>query len=247
MELLLWILAAVFTVSIISLVGILSLSFKKNFLDKILFYLVSFAAGSMLGVAFLDLLPESGEVISNPFVFVIVGFLMFFAIERFIFWHHHHRHGKEGYKVHTYTYMNLIGDGIHNFLDGVIISASFLASIPLGIATTLAIILHEIPQEISDFSVLIYGGMSKGKALFFNFLTALTAVLGALIAFKFSSLIENSVPYLLAVAAGGFIYIASVDLLPELSKETEFKKSVAQFALFVLGIVAIGAVVSLFE
>ncbi len=247
MALLVWILGAVILTSFVSLIGILSLSLKKGLMDSILFYLVSFAAGSMLGAAFLDLLPEAQEAIGNPFAFVIAGFLLFLIIERFIFWHHHHRHGKKGHKVHSYTYMNLIGDGVHNFIDGAIISASFLTSIPLGIAATVAIILHEIPQEISDFSILIYGGFSKSKALFFNFLTALTSVLGAVIAFYFSAVAENFVPYLLAAAAGGFIYIASVDLIPEMSKETEIRKSVVQLVLFCSGILVIGGIVFFFS
>ena len=156
-------------------------------------------------------------------------------MERVLHWNHCHNHGD--CEVHTFSYMSLIGDGIHNFIDGLIIAASFIVSIPLGFLTSLAVIAHEIPQEISDFSILIYGGFSKKKALFFNFLSALTAVLGVLVGFVLSSSVENFVMYLLPIAAGGFIYIGASDLVPELHKEKDLKKSILSFGFFILGIV----------
>ena len=133
--------------------------------------------------------------------------------------------------------MNLIGDGIHNFIDGLIIAASFVINFPLGIATTIAVIAHEIPQELGDFGVLVYGGFTKLKALFFNFLTALTAILGAVIGFFLAGSVEGFVPFLIPFAAGGFIYIAASDLVPELHKEADLKKSILSFIFFLLGII----------
>ncbi len=236
MYLLILILIAVFIVSLMSLTGILFISLKKKILDKILLILVAFASGALLGGAFLHLLPEAYEECACQLVFVMVlfGILFFFLMEKLLYWRHCHE-GK--CDVHAFTYLNLIGDGFHNFIDGLIIAAGFLASIPLGITTTLAILFHEIPQEIGDFGVLIYGGFSKKKALLFNFLSALIAVLGAIVGYFLSSLIQNITPYLLAFAAGGFIYIASSDLIPELHKTKEIRRSMVQFVFLFIGIV----------
>ena len=245
MIVLLQILIAVFIVSLISLVGIF-LFLKEKVIKKYLFYLVSFAAGSMLGAAFLDLLPE---VFKDGFkeatsLFILLGIMSFFILEKFLHWHHHHT-GKE--EVHVFNYLNTIGDGLHNFLDGAIIAVSFLSSTKLGIVVTIAVVAHEIPQEIGDFAILIYGGWSKLKASIINFLTALTAVLGALFAYFYSGFIENSSLYLTSFAIGGFIYIAGTDLIPEIHKETEIKKSGIQFALMIAGILVIFAVSKIFE
>src|SRR3989338_4354942 len=219
------ILASVLIVSLVSILGIL-IFLKQKTLNKILFYLVSFAAGTLLGAAFLDLLPE---VIEEGFgqsipIFILLGILAFFILEKFLYWHHHHT-DHEHEEVHAFTYLNMIGDGLHNFLDGVVIAASFMTDTSLGIVTTIAIIAHEIPQEIADFSILIYGGFSKMKALVYNFLTALTAMMGAVLTYFFSSAIEGSHSYVAAFAIGGFVYIAGTDLIPEIQKEKDAKKS----------------------
>ena len=235
MEELLWILGSVIVVSLISLVGVVTLSLTDNVLKKLLFLLVAFSAGAMLGGAFIHLLPEALEKSSSLFVFlfVLVGFSLFFILEKLLFWRHCHE-GK--CHIHTFTYMNLMGDAVHNFIDGMIIAATYLVSIPLGIITTVAIIAHEIPQEISDFGVLVYGGFKKTKALFANFMVALTAVLGAIFGYLLSSSIEGSNSFLIPFAAGGFIYIAASDLVPELHKEKDIKKSYVSFIVFLLGI-----------
>lgn len=239
------ILIAVLIVSLISILGIF-IFLKQKILNKILFFMVSFAAGALLGAAFLDLLPEALEsrFNENTPILILVGILSFFVLEKFLHWHHHHTGKKE---VHAFTYLNIIGDGIHNFLDGVIIAISFLNNTSLGIVATIAIIAHEIPQEISDFAVLLYGGFSKTKALVYNFLTALTALIGALLAYFYSTLIQNSSAYLTAFAVGGFIYIASTDLIPEIHKEKDLKKSFLQFALLVLGILLIWIIGNVFN
>ena len=231
------ILLFVVIVSLLSLIGIFSLLLKENVLEKTTYILVAFAAGSLLGVAFLDLIPEVVESnIEGIFLYVLFGIILFYLLERVIFWRHCH---KGICDVHVFTHLNIIGDAVHNFIDGAIIAAGFLVSVPLGITTSIAVIFHEIPQEIGDFAVLIYGGFSKAKALFFNFLSSLTAFAGAILTFYFASKIEIAIPYLLAFAAGGFIYIASSDLIPELHKEKDFKRSFIQLIVFFIGILTI--------
>jgi len=240
------ILAASFAVSLISLIGVFTLGMREKLLHSLLFYFVSFAAGAMLAAAFLDLLPEGIALagVENFARYALFGLLVFFMIEKFIHWHHHHKHHHKGEHTEApFTYLNLIGDAVHNFIDGTVITASFLTSTELGIVSTIAIIAHEIPQELGDYSLLIYGGFSKQKALFYNFLTALTSILGALTAFYFSSLVPNLSTLLIPFAAGGFIYIASADLVPELHKERDVSKSILQFMCFAAGIVLIAAVI----
>ncbi len=240
---LIYVVSAIILVSLISLVGALAIAFNKKTLRKMLPMLVSFAVGILLGVSFLDLLPESMEYgIKSVAIFPLFGFMFFLVLEKFVFWHHRH----EEKEVHSFTYMNLIGDGLHNFIDGAVIAASFLHSMPLGIATTTAIIFHEIPQEIGDFGILIYGGFSRMKALMFNFLSALTAVLGGIAGFLFLSSFSNLLPFLLAFTAGTFIYIAGVDLLPELRKEKGTKTVLAQLTSILTGILIIWLVISAF-
>ena len=161
-----------------------------------------------------------------------------FILEKFVHWHHCHTQNHKHHKVEPFAIMNLIGDGVHNFIDGLIIGASYLISIQVGIATTIAVALHEIPQEISDFGVLMHGGFSRSKALFFNFISALTAVFGVIIALTASVYITGIENMLIPIAAGQFIYIAAADLIPELHKETNTTKSLLQLLFFVLGIYA---------
>ncbi|MFH1773457.1 MAG: ZIP family metal transporter [Methanobacteriota archaeon] len=246
MHILIAILASVFIVSIISLIGIFSLMLREGLLKRILFILIAFAAGALLGAAFLDLIPEAMEESkgANVFGYVLFGILSFFVLERFIFWRHCHD-GK--CDVHTFSYLNLVGDGVHNFIDGMVIAAAFLTNVPLGVVTTIAIIFHEIPQEIGDFGILVYGGFSRFRALFYNFLSSLTAFIGAISTYFFSSYIESSLTFLLALAAGGFIYIATADLMPELQKEVDFEKSVVQLFSLIAGIVLLWALILFFE
>jgi zinc and cadmium transporter len=230
-----------FIISLISFIGIFALALKEKFLEKIVLFLVSLSAGALMGGAFLHLLPESVELREglDVFLFVLVGFVLFFLIEKILHWRHCHKGECE---IHTFTYMNLIGDSIHNFIDGLIMATSFVVSIPLGMTTTMAIALHEIPQEIGDFGVLIYGGFSKRKALVLNFLVALTAVLGGLIGFFISNMVEDVKIFILPFAAGGFLYIAASDLIPEIRKEISLKKSMICFGIFILGIFIMYAV-----
>ncbi len=232
---LLWIIGATVIVSLISVVGVFTLSVKEKVLNKFLVVMVALAAGALLGGAFLHLVPEAIEemAVINVFLWLLGGFCVFFVLEK-ILWHHCHKTGK--CDVHEFTYINLIGDGVHNFIDGLLIAAAFMINIPLGLVTTLAIIFHEVPQEIGDFGVLVYGGFSRKKALKFNFLSALTAILGALVGFALGGLVEGFVVALLPITAGGFAYIACSDLIPELHKEPDTKKSILSFIFFLVGI-----------
>jgi len=237
---LLYIFGSVFIVSLMSLIGVFTIGLNREFLSKIVLYLVSFSAGSLFGGAFLHLLPEAvkefgfGTEIS---LYLLSGIAVFFIIEKTIHWHHCHNFPAGKCELKSFGYMNLIGDGIHNFIDGMIIAGSFIASTSLGIATTLAVIFHEIPQEIGDFGVLIHSGFTRKKALTMNFLSALTALLGAIAVVLVSSLTENILVFLLPFAAGNFIYIAGSDLIPELHKEYELKKSIGLLLSFVAGII----------
>lgn len=236
MEILSYILASTFLISLGALVGIFTLAVREEKLSQILLFLVSLSAGAMMGGAFFHLLPEASEKIPGNFLYAIVlfSFIFFFLIEKLFHWRHCH---KGECNVHTFGYMNLFGDSIHNFIDGLVISAAFLVDIKLGIITTLAMALHEIPQEIGDFGVLLYAGFEKKKALIANYLVALTVVLGGLVGYFLSFRINNFIPYLLPFAAGGFIYIAASDLMPEIRKETSLQKSLISFGIFLLGIV----------
>lgn len=232
-------LLSVLLVSLISLVGIVTLPIKEKKLKDILIYLVSFSAGAFLGDVFIHLLPEAvkesgfGVDIS---LYVLSGLVMSFLIEKGIHWKHSHIPYANRSK-HTLSLMTLIGDSVHNFIDGLIMGASYLVGIPVGVATTIAVVFHEIPQEIGNFGVLLHSGFSKEKALFFNFITALTAFLGLLVALTLGIFVKGANSFLIPFAAGNFIYIAGSDLIPELHKEVLFKKSVLQFLFLILGIV----------
>ena len=231
-------LISVFLTSLLSFVGVLFLVIRKKQLEQLIFFLVSFAAGGLLGDAFLHLLPEAVEELGfglEVSLAVLIGLLLFFALEKFIAWRHCHVPTSKSHP-HPLALMNLVGDGLHNFTDGVIIAASYLTSFPLGLATTLAVIFHEIPQEIGDFGVLVHGGFTKRKALLFNFLSALMAILGASLTLFLSNKLMISIELLIPFTAGGFIYIAGSDLIPELHKETDLAKSGLQLLGLLLGI-----------
>lgn len=232
-------LGSVLLVSLISLVGLFTFLMKERTLEKVLLFLVSFSAGALFGDAFIHLLPEAVEAQGfsmSVSIGLLGGIIMFFILEKFIHWRHCHIPTSE-HHPHPVALMNLIGDGVHNFIDGLVIGASYMASIPVGIATTLAVVLHEIPQEIGDFGVLLHAGYSKKKALFFNFMSALVSVLGVAVVLAFGTKGADLSTYLVPFAAGGFIYIAGSDLIPELHKETNPAKSAVQLIAFIAGIV----------
>ncbi|MEM2904483.1 MAG: ZIP family metal transporter [Candidatus Bathyarchaeia archaeon] len=241
-----WALGSTVLVSLVSLVGAATFMFEGRVLNRALLVLVGFSAGAMMGAAFLDLLPEALEHSGSMgiFSYVVLGFVLFFLMEKFLYWRHCHE-GERG--VRTFTYMNLIGDGVHNFIDGLAIAASFTASLALGAATTFAVIAHEVPQELGDFGVLVYGGLGRTRALLFNLLSALTAVVGALTGYLLFPYVEDLSVLLLPLAAGGFIYVSGSDLIPELRREADEKKSALSFAFFLLGILFMQSMRLLFE
>lgn len=238
-------LASVFIVSAISLVGVITLSINQKRLHKILLYLVSFSAGALLGDVFIHMIPQIVEekafTLQTSFI-ILGGIVLFFTIEKIVHWQHCHMPQTKQH-IHPFAVVNLIGDGVHNFLDGLIIGASYLVSLPLGFATTIAVIFHEIPQEIGDFGVLIHGGFSKKKALLFNFLSALTAVLGGIIALWAVNFVPAVVKATIPIAIGGFIYIAGADLIPELHKDFETKKAIFELIAMIAGILVMAALI----
>lgn len=244
MPILFYIIIAALIVSLISLVGVFFLLKNSSWADKISHNFVGFAAGTMLAAAILDILPEALENAAVPkdiLIFFLCGIVLFFLLERFIIWFHHH---DSEHNAHPSTVLVLVGDGVHNFIDGLAIAAAFLTNPAVGLVTTIAIAAHEIPQEIADLSVLLHGGMKKSRALLFNFLSALTAVAGGIIGFFFLESLQSYIPYVLAFTAGMFIYIACSDLIPELHKDSQ-KRGWKEVVPFVSGIVILGLIIRL--
>lgn len=232
-------LLSVLAVSAVSLAGVFTLSLKEVFLKKYLFILISLAAGALLGDAFIHLIPEALEDSSNAALtstLIIIGILVFFILEKFFHWHHHGEDADQPHAIRPIGKLILVSDGVHNITDGLVIGASFLVSIPVGIATTLAVILHEIPQEIGDFAVLLHAGYTRAKALWLNFLSGLTALIGAAVALVLGSFGDFSNTWMLSMVAGGFIYIAVADLIPEIHKTKELKHSLLQIITVIAGI-----------
>ena len=239
-------LASVVLVSLISLIGVIALSLRAEMLCKTLFLLVGLATGALFGDALIHLIPEaleSGAGETRTALLIMSGILFFFILEKVFLWRHSHleqAESRESMSAHDHSPkplapLVLVADFIHNLLDGVIIGASFLVSIPVGVSTTLAVILHEIPQEIGDFGLLIHAGWSKGKALLWNFLSALSAVIGAVIALSVGTSGEGFIPAASALTAGAFIYIAGSDLVPEMHKTASPARSAAQVASILAG------------
>jgi len=218
---------------------------------------ISFAIGALLAVAFWGLIPEAFAQI-KPEQFqalsgtILAGVLGFFVLEKLLIWRHCHSgdceaHGDEDDHGHSHSHgmaksagaLIILGDGIHNFVDGVLIAAAFLTDVHLGIVTSLAVAAHEIPQEVGDFAILLHSGYSKSKALFYNMLASLTTVLGGVLAYFGLEDLHDSLPYFLALAASSFIYIAVADLIPSLHKKTDMKTSLQQIALIAMGVLLI--------
>ena len=226
-------------VSLLSFSGILLLAMRARQLKQMVFILVSFAVGALFGNTFFMLIPESFALIDNTQMIgllIISGLVVMFTLEKFIHWHHCHNVSHE-HDAAPLGYISLITDSLHNFTDGVLIAAAWMASPEVGIATTLAVVLHEIPQEISDFGVLLHAGFSKRKALFLNFIAACAAILGAIVTILLGKFSEELVVFILPFAAGGFIYLAGSDLIPELHRESEVRKSLIQLGAILAGLV----------
>lgn len=235
-----WINALVssFIVSVVSFSGALFLSLNKKLLQKLVFVLVSFAVGALFGNVFFILVPESFHEIKNEQtigLLVLTGLLLMFIIEKFIHWNH--THDLQQIKaVSALGPVSLVTDALHNFTDGILIAASWMISPEAGIATTIAVLLHEIPQEISDFGILIHAGYSRKKALLYNFFAACAAIFGALLTLIAGKYLAGISIYIMPIAAGGFIYLAGSDLIPELHREKSKRKSLLQFVAILAGL-----------
>lgn len=224
--------------SIVSFSGAALVIFKEEKVRRAAHFIVSFAVGALLGVSFLELLPEAIEMSSVGAIlpWTLVGIILFFILEKFLFWYHCH---DGNCPAHPYTYLILWGDFIHNFIDGIILALAFLADIKLGVLTTIAVIVHELPQEIGDFGTLVHGGFSRRRALKYNFLVSLSTIVGASLTYAFGGFLEPFLPFALALVAGNFIYIASSDLIPELHESTKFSHSVAQIFFIAAGVLLV--------
>jgi len=236
-----WIIGTTFVISLIAFVGALTLFLKEKLLNRILLALVAFSAGALIGGAFLHLMPEAiigvdvnEASVLNVFLYLLLGFCIFFVLEQLIRWHHHHATTHP--KIMPFSYLILIGDGIHNFIDGLVIAASFMVNLHVGMVTTLAIALHEIPQEIGDFGILVYGGFERVKALILNYISAINVIFGGIAGYLLYGWIGESIVLLLPFAAGNFIYIATTDLIPEIRYKESLKKSLVRFCVFLTGI-----------
>ena len=230
-----WAIGSVTVVSLVSLLGITLLFLDEKRLGSLLFVLVSLAVGAMFGDAFIHLLPQSFEQpqsATTTSLYVLGGILLFFLLEKFLLWRHEHQPGH----VHPVGYMNLAADGLHNLFDGVLIGTSYLVNLKVGLATTLAVLLHEIPQEIGDFGILLHAGFSRQAAVWLNGLSALLAVAGAAVALVAGAYLQQLPAVILPMSAGAFIYIAGSDLVPELHREREPLRSLAQLMVIGLGI-----------
>ncbi len=233
---LLWIIVFSLLGSVISVCGAALLLFFPDKIRKTLVpCLISYATGTLLGAAFLGMIPRAIENTqpNKIFVILLLGLMIFFLLEKLVIWRHCHDHKCE---IHSAAgSIILIGDAFHNFVDGVIIAASFLASIPLGVATGLAVIAHEVPQEVGDFAILLESGYSRHKAFFYNILSSITTLPGAIIAYIYLKETLTFIPYILAFSASSFIYIAMADLIPTLHKKINIKSNISQFILILSG------------
>lgn len=244
MEVWVYTIASLALVGIISQVGVFTLSLSRERLQRVTLYLVAFAVGGLFGNSFIHLLPEAFAHSESPLttsLLIVVGILIFFVLEKFLRWRHCHVTSHQ--HLHPVATLNLVSDGLHNLIDGVLIAATYMASIPLGVTTSIAIILHEIPQEIGDFGVLVHSGMSTKRALFFNFLSASVALLGGLVILLIGPTVGHFTDVMIPITAGGFLYIAGSDLIPELQHDVKLSNSVGQFVCIILG-VAVMAILS---
>ena len=231
-------LASAGIVSLISLIGVFTLMVGIQRLDRVIPLLISLAVGGLFGDALVHLLPEAFESSTSPALtslYVLTGIMVFFLLERYLHWHHEH-HERSVNPVHPVAYVNIVSDGLHNLLDGLVIGASYLVSIPIGVTTTIAVALHEIPQEQGDFGILVHAGFSPRKALLMNFLSAVLALVGVVVSLLLGPNMGDYAAVMLPLTAGGFIYIAGSDLIPELHHEKGAAESLAQFGMVLVGI-----------
>ena len=235
----LYTLGSVCIVSMLAVIGFVTIGVAARDKEHVLQGFIALAVGGLLGDAFIHILPEvyeSSPTSAQGSFYVLVGILAFFVFEGFLHWHHEHQSQVSDPAIHPEGYVNLLADALHNFIDGLLIGASYLVSIPIGLATTFAVILHEVPQEMGDFAVLLHAGFTPRRALTLNLLTALLAVIGGLLSLILGELITPYSTTMLGVTAGGFIYLAGADLIPALHRQHHLPRSIALLAMILLGI-----------
>ncbi|MGB4413343.1 MAG: ZIP family metal transporter [Paludibacter sp.] len=227
------------SVGSVGLTGLLLLA-KENRLQIISTYLTYLAGGTLLGAAFLGMIPEAITMLDSRvvFEFVLAGILFFFMLEKIILWRTCRNKDCERH-IKAAAPMILIGDAFHNAIDGVVIAASFLTSTELGIFVSISIIFHEVPQELGDFGILLKGGYSRRKALFYNMLSGSSAIVVGIVAYYFMGTMKSLIPYALAFSASSFLYIALADLIPEMHQKTKLKESFIQILLIIVGVLII--------
>ncbi|MCZ6602300.1 MAG: ZIP family metal transporter [Planctomycetota bacterium] len=235
METLTWIVGSGLIMVALSMIGSVTLLLKQSTLEKVVLPLVAFSAGSLLGGAFLHMIPAAIEA-DGPslslFVWILVGFTFFLLLEQYLHWHHAHTSSPESKE--PLTYLILVGDALHNFIGGIAVAGAFLIDTRLGVAAWLAAAAHEVPQELGDFGVLLHGGWSKSRALVFNALSGTTFLIGGIITYMASSVVD--VTFLVPFAAGNFIYVAASDLVPEVNKHHQLRENMTHLASFIAGI-----------
>jgi zinc and cadmium transporter len=244
------ILATLF-ISLLSLIGIFTLSLSENKLHKILNFLVAYSAGTILGASFFDLMPEAIELVDENLVFPIItfGFIFFLFMERVLYWYHGHGHihekdmpahsEKMNNGAKSFAYLNLIGDFVHNFIDGMIIAASFINGFTVGVSASIAVAFHELPQEMGDYGILVYAGIERRKALIYNFAAALSVVFGGIFGSIFIGAIENLSGWMMAFSAGAFLYLSASELIPEIQDDRDWKRSLIHIMFLLLGLLTI--------
>ena len=241
--------AATFLISLLSLIGIFTLSLSENQLHRILNFLIAYSAGTILGASLFDLMPEAVELVEEHIVFPIIalGFVFFLFLERSLYWYHGHGHTHEisEYDDHdtgqtkSFAYLNIIGDFIHNFIDGMIIAAGFINGTTVGVATSIAVAFHELPQEMGDYGILVYAGLDQKKALWYNFAAALSIVIGGVFGSFFISKVEELSGWMVAFSAGAFLFLSASELIPEIHDDNDWKRSLIHVIILVLGMFTI--------
>lgn len=231
--------------SLLAIGGASLLLTRKKLSHSVTHGLSAFAAGALLAAALLDLLPEAfhyfeemgmEEVEGTVFLYTLVGILLFFLLERFIHWFHHHHHQHEDEPIKAVVPLVIFGDGVHNIIDGILIAATFMVDVNLGIITTFAIVAHELPQEIGDFGILLHSGLSRMKAFMYNLLSQLMAVISGIVTYFIGSSVEGILPYIIAVTSGFFLYIALTDLIPDIHNENKKGFAIMESLLLFVGI-----------
>ncbi len=231
------------------LAGTFALSMRASWLPM----LISYAVGALLGAAFLEILPEAFRLTQNPATLtatILFGILLFFILEKLVLWRHCHAEDCEAHESHDHGrsgLMIMVGNTFHNFVDGILIAAAFMSDLHLGLVTAIAIIAHEIPQEVGDFMILLHSGYTKRQAILFNLASSGATLVGGILAYVMLQSMKGVIPSLLALAASSMIYVSVADLIPGLHKRTEIRATIQQVALIALGIGSILVAATLAE